>query len=586
MGEALITWGAAFALGAAAGLAFLLAWRRFFPPGTQSQFWRELSALGLKAITVDEVGEFLATYRRLLVALGVYLGRNLGTAIVGGAAVMVAIVLLLLPLQAHWDQTGAQLSANARGATQPITIHDGQLVFQRPGQTVAVAETDLSARIAACGSGDTCGLFEWLGFKVVSRTGPAMTDPTVIVRASHHDRNPLWPYLSDLEAVFALGLLLSPLFILVLPRAEPVVAVNGFELKHGDFALVQINEQLKPLIRMVGNLESNLHRATLDSIALERPIFVTGLARSGTTTVLAALTRSSQVGSHQYRDFPFLGAPLAWNRLQGAIGGETEAVERPHRDRILITSASPDAFEEPLWRQFFPGQHERGANQRLTAATEHPRFEAFYRDHLRKILHLRSARRYIAKGNYNVGRIEYLARLFPDAVFVVPIRRPLEHIASLCRQHALFRRYGEADPRVPQYLAAAGHFEFGLQRRPLVLSADGAERQCGFDRGEDALAYAAQWTEVYGHVTRLMGTSDLSSRILLLPYEDFCANPREGLAAIFARAGLDDPTGSIEAYADQIAISRETIPPDIAARREQILALVGDVARRAGYSDL
>jgi Sulfotransferase family len=258
------------------------------------------------------------------------------------------------------------------------------------------------------------------------------------------------------------------------------------------------------------------------------------------------------------------------------------AVERPHKDRILITSASPDAFEEPLWRQFFPAQHEPGANQRLTAEVSHPKFEAFYRDHLRKILLLRGAPRYVSKGNYNVGRIEYLAKLFPDAVFVVPVRRPLEHVASLCRQHALFASYGEADPRVPLYLAAAGHFEFGLQRRSLVLGNGAAERQAGLGTGDDVLGYAQQWVEVYGHVERLMAQPELAGRILLVRYEDFCAAPEQGLDAILAHAGLADADGTVRAFAAQISASPELIPPVIAARRNEILSIVGDLASRLG----
>lgn len=583
-GEALTVWGVALAAGLAAGLGFMLAWRAFLPAGVQSRFWNELSALGLKAITVDEVGEFLATYRRLFIVLGGYLGRNFAIAAIGGTAVVVAILGLLAPLQVHWDRRSATLAAASMGGPAPTVRVGDALVFARAGQTVRVKDGDVTVRIAACGSGDGCRPLEWMGFTIAPRSGPLTKDATVIIRASHGDRNPLWPYLSDLEAIFGVGLLLSPLAIFVLPRRQVVSTTADFQLKAADFALVQINEQLKPLVRWAGDLESKVHRARLDAIPLDRPIFVTGLARSGTTTVLSALARSPDLGSHQYQDFPFLGAPLAWNRLHGALGKETQAVERPHKDRILITSASPDAFEEPLWRQFFPTEHEVGANQRLSAAVTNPEFESFFRDHLRKILHLRGALRYVSKGNYNVGRIEYLAKLFPDALFVVPVRRPMEHVASLCRQHALFRSYGEADPRVPAYLAAAGHFEFGLQRRPLVLSADASERQAGFESGDDILAYAEQWAEVYGHVERLLNQPDLAGRILLVRYEDFCAAPASGLDAILAFAGVADTGGAIRAYASEISASPQTAPAEITARDEEVRSIVGDLAARLGYA--
>lgn len=555
----LIYWGAALALGAGAGLAFLLAWRMFLPAGTQSRFWNQLSALGLKAITVDELDEFLAIYRGLFAALGGYLGRNLAVAAVGGVAVVVVLLALFAPLQSIWDRQDGRLVMVAAG-----------------GGEFALRESDGHARIAVCAPDSDCTWLTWLGFTI--KPGAA----AAIIRASHQDRNPLWPYVSDLEAMFALGLLISPLFVFILPKARTASA-EGFQLKAGDFALVQINEQLKPLVRAVGDFESRMARSRLDAIPLDRPIYVTGLARSGTTTVLAALTQSREVGSHQYRDFPFVAAPLTWSRFQGTFGKDVQPVERPHKDRILITSASPDAFEEPLWRQFFPTEHERGRDQRLTTMTSNPEFEAFYADHLRKILMLRGAARYVSKGNYNVGRIEYLARLFPDALFIVPVRHPLEHIASLRRQHQLFCRYASADPRVPLYLAAAGHFEFGPQRRPLVLSRNATCQSC-LDEGDDILGYAQQWAEVYGHVTRLAGTKEFADRILLLRYEDFCAGPATGLDQIIQRSGLLDPDGAIRAYAQNISASAEQVPDDIFARRVEIDELVGAVARAAGYS--
>ena len=74
----------------------------------------------------------------------------------------------------------------------------------------------------------------------------------------------------------------------------------------------------------------------------------------------------------------------------------------------------------------------------LDRQTSHPAFESFYRDHIRKLLRVRGGRRYLAKGNYNVTRLEYLLQLFPDARFVIPVRDPRWHIASLIKQHALF----------------------------------------------------------------------------------------------------------------------------------------------------
>ena len=66
-------------------------------------------------------------------------------------------------------------------------------------------------------------------------------------------------------------------------------------------------------------------------------------------------------------------------------------------------------------------------------------FEAFYRTNIKKLLQSRKAERYLAKNNYNVSRMEYLLQLFPDTKFVVMIRNPFDHIASLAKQDAIFK---------------------------------------------------------------------------------------------------------------------------------------------------
>jgi hypothetical protein len=181
--------------------------------------------------------------------------------------------------------------------------------------------------------------------------------------------------------------------------------------------------------RLLGELESDALARRLEKVAIERPVFVTGLARAGTTMMLNVLSQAEGVATHRYRDFPFLFTPVAWNWFQDRLGGGAgEEVERPHRDRIRITKESAEAFEEPLWQAYFPWTHDPARCHVVDARTKHPEFEAAFRAHLRKILWLRSGTRYVSKGNYNVGRVGYLARLFPDARFVVPVRHPVAHV--------------------------------------------------------------------------------------------------------------------------------------------------------------
>ena len=337
-------------------------------------------------------------------------------------------------------------------------------------------------------------------------------------------------------------------------------------LKAGDYALVRASLALRPLWRSLGELEHELYAARLARIAIDRPVFVTGLARSGTTMMLTVLSQAEGVATHRYRDFPFLFAPLAWNGFQEHMPRHAGvAVERPHRDRIRITKDSPEAFEEPLWQAFFPWLHDPARCHVLDAATRHAGFEAFFASHLRKILWLRKGRRYVSKGNYNVARIAYLARVFPDARFVVPVREPVSHVRSLVEQHALFCRYGADDPRVPRYLAAAGHYEFGPQRRPINLDrARLGTIEAAWRAGDDWRGYARQWAEVYAHVARLRADPALARRIRVVRYEDACARPQETIADLLAFTGLEDGQGRVVAAAGSLSAPPEK-PLDPAA---------------------
>ncbi len=362
------------------------------------------------------------------------------------------------------------------------------------------------------------------------------------------------------------------------------MAVASPILRRRDYALVTVSRWLAPLLRGLGELEFDLVESRLRDVIVRAPVFVTGLARSGTTTVLTLLSRADGVATHRYRDFPFLATPVLWNRLQEWLGGDVgAATERPHRDRIRITRESPEAFEEPIWQTFFPESHDSAHCHVIGPDVHNQEFEQFYLAHLRKILWLRGGARYLSKGNYNVARIGYLARLFPDAHFVIPVRSPITQVSSLVRQHALFCSYAADDRRVGRYLASAGHYEFGPQRRPINLDPERVgEIESAWREGDEWRGYARQWAEVYAHVDRLRREdSELERRILILRYEDLCARPDLETRRLLDFCGLTDSEGRVAATAPEIAAPAESeTGKEVIAR---VWNEVGLVAERFGY---
>jgi hypothetical protein len=355
-------------------------------------------------------------------------------------------------------------------------------------------------------------------------------------------------------------------------------------LRTSDMLLTRFAYRMPGVLRLLGDLESDLLRRQIEPIAVDRPVFITGLARSGTTILLNLFSSVPGVGTHRYRDFPFLFVPYSWNQLQSHLASTDAPIERPHQDRILITKDSPDAFEEPIWMHFFPFVHDARARHVLRASHDNPEFNAFYVAHLRKILLLRGCERYVSKGNYNVARLEYLLHLFPDARFVIPIRHPLSHVYSLVRQHELFTRYSQEDARVPGYMRAAGHYEFGPQRVPINLDEESTRRTLeAWRNGDDALGYALMWRSVYAHARDLARNEALAEHIRIVRYEDLCADPVTTLRGLFEFCQLTDGIEELLRQLPEISQPAPNSKGLSAEQRERVWSTTADLARRFGY---
>lgn len=362
--------------------------------------------------------------------------------------------------------------------------------------------------------------------------------------------------------------------------ARPALQVPGWQ----DF-LGGLVERHPRLWLKLGDWETGLLRERLEAVEIERPIYVAGLARSGSTILLELLARHPEVATHRYRDFPVLPTPWAWNWFVDRAGGtERPPEERAHQDGIAVTPESPEAFEEPLWSAFFPEAHDADVSSVLEGEAEHPAFEAFYRDHLRKLLLLRGGRRYLAKGNYNLTRLGYLLKLFPDARFVLPVRDPLWHVASLMKQHRLFCEEEARDEKVRRHMRRSGHFEFGLDRRPINTGDPRiAEVVRLWDQGREVEGWALYWALLYGHVADSLEASPaLREATLVLRYEELCAEPRTTFATVLRHCGLEP--GALPAEAAQRIRHPDYYRPSFDLREEAALrSTTGAVARRFGY---
>ncbi len=369
--------------------------------------------------------------------------------------------------------------------------------------------------------------------------------------------------------------------------SEDAKPAGGASVPWAEHLLTRLVHDFAGFWSGLGNLETEALRPRLDSIDLRQPVYITGMPRAGSTILLRVLSGIPGVATHRYSDFPFLFTPYWHNRALSRLGGRGGApVERAHADGIRVTPESPEALEEVIWMRFFRRVHDPAVSNVLASDVSHPTFPDFYRDHLRKLLLVRSGQRYLAKNNFAVTRLQYIRKLFPDVRFIVLIRDPVTHIASLTKQQRLFSTRYAKDPRALLRLRTMGHFEFGPERRPVNPDdPDGTRTVAGYwERGQEIHGWAWYWRLVYAFVSRLLGTDPaLREATLTVRFEALCDSPAETLSAIARHCGLGGAEDVIRASVPTIRFptyyKAEFRPEELGT----ISDMTADVAAGFGY---
>lgn len=279
-------------------------------------------------------------------------------------------------------------------------------------------------------------------------------------------------------------------------------------------------------LKKFGNLETKLLTYDTEPIKIEKPIFISGLARSGSTILLEILASQHNVTSHQYRDYPFIHIPYFWQTLKALIPLPDKKTERAHKDGLIVNSTSPEAMDEILWMSFFDQLHNPIQNNIIGSEQENEEFNNFYKHNILKILYGRKAKRFTSKNNYNITRINYLLKLFPDAKIILPIRKPEEHIYSLLKQNALFRKEQNNDPRSQRYTRRQGHFEFGSDFRPINTGNNQTTQtilNC-WKKENFLKSYALYWSNIYEYIWNI---AQNNKSVHIVRYDDLCNTPNK-----------------------------------------------------------
>ena len=183
----------------------------------------------------------------------------------------------------------------------------------------------------------------------------------------------------------------------------------------------------------------------------EDHVFITGLARAGTTILLNALYKSNVFASLSYADMPFVLAPNLWSKLS-FNKRDLALKERAHGDGIKVSKESPEAFEEVFWKTF---------------AEDNDELEEKFRVYVGNIVHKYKKERYLSKNNQNIKRVELISSIFTHAKILIPFRDPIQHAYSLLTQHKKFIEESKNDKFISKYMKWIGHTEFGPNYIPI-----------------------------------------------------------------------------------------------------------------------
>lgn len=345
-----------------------------------------------------------------------------------------------------------------------------------------------------------------------------------------------------------------------------------------------------PLFVVLGNLETQMLARRLSTQRVDRPVYICGLPRAGTTITLQMLSEHPDVVTHKYADFLMPYMPWVWNQVFPRIPVDAmrKPVPRIHRDRIQVTRDSAEMGEEILWEHFFPQIHDESKYGVLDGATSNPAFERFYREHLCKLELVRGRTRYVSKAIMCVIRMQYLRRLFPDARFLLYVRNPIDHVASLIKQDRIWAEIEKTDPRQIEIIELTGHHEFGPKQvmanvgNPQVLA--GIRRL--FDEGRWAQSRARYWAYVYGFVAQQLDSDpELARSVCIVRYEDLCADSFTTIDRILAHTELEPASFARirAAYGEKLSFPDYYKPKFNADELDEIVAATGEVAKRFNY---
>jgi hypothetical protein len=260
-------------------------------------------------------------------------------------------------------------------------------------------------------------------------------------------------------------------------------------------------------------LEQSLFGNSNQNKGPEQLVFVTGLARSGTTALMRKLYETGEYASLTYNNMPFLFMPNLWKTKRAV-----PLKQRAHQDGIMVNGNSPEEFDEYFWKVFLDDSY---IGEELKTHDIPDDVLTKYQNYVALICKSQVKKRYLSKNNNNILRIDALQRI-ENTKIIFLYRHPLDHSASLLKLHQRFTVTQERDPFITEYFNFLGHHEFGKNHKPFLLPASSPDAG-GMEYSVNDINYwLARWINYYRHLIEIN-----RGNFELIAFEDLTNSPKK-----------------------------------------------------------
>ena len=282
-------------------------------------------------------------------------------------------------------------------------------------------------------------------------------------------------------------------------------------------------------------------------------LFISGLARSGTTALLEILNQSDEFISLTYSDLPFILSPSLNSKIV-KNKHNTELKERAHKDGIFVNNESPEALDEVFWKVFLNDNYIQ--KDRMIVNSISGEILDKYKNYVKRITFNNGLpKRYLSKNNNLVLRLESILKIYPNSTILIPFRDPLQHAISLLNQHLHFSELQKKAPFSLKYMNWLGHHEFGLNQKPFDLGNDEIFNEIKSYKKEDINYWLLTWLNYYSFIVK-----KFKSNIILFNYENFCNEPKIELKKICNIINIDIDSLELLAFKNKLKTNSNSDP--------------------------